>query len=101
VISIKPVRPDFVAEIGNVDLTHPISEALFREIEAAFEKYAVLIFHGNHCPKINKTRLQISSALSGGRQRHSGLPILIDLLVRNLQTYRTLMSVVPCSQKVM
>ena len=45
-ISIKPVRPDFVAEIGNVDLTHPISEALFREIEAAFEKYAVLIFHG-------------------------------------------------------
>ena len=44
-ISIKPVRPDFVADIGNVDLTQPISETLFREIEAAFEKYAVLVFH--------------------------------------------------------
>ena len=45
-ISVKPVRADFVAEIGNIDLTKPISDKLFSEIEAAFEKYAVLIFHG-------------------------------------------------------
>ncbi len=45
-ISVKPVKHDFVAEIGNVDLTRAISEEVFSEIEAAFERYAVLIFHG-------------------------------------------------------
>jgi len=46
VISVKPVKHDFVAEIGNVDLTQAISEEVFSEIETAFEHYAVLIFHG-------------------------------------------------------
>jgi len=46
VISIAPVRPDFVAVISNVDLTRPISDKTFSEIAKAFEKYAVLIFHG-------------------------------------------------------
>jgi len=45
VITVAPVKPDFVAKIGNVDLTQPISEKTFGEIEAAFERYAVLIFH--------------------------------------------------------
>lgn len=44
-ISVKSVKPDFVAEIGNIDLTETISDAHFSEIEAAFERYAVLIFH--------------------------------------------------------
>lgn len=45
-ISVVPVKPDFVAEIGNVDLTQPLSDRTFSEIDAAFEKYAVLVFHG-------------------------------------------------------
>ena len=43
-IAIKPVTPEFVAEIGNVDLSR-LSDAIFAEIEAAFNRYAVLVFH--------------------------------------------------------
>src|SRR4051812_41382292 len=43
-ISIKPVTPAFVAEIDGVDLGR-LSDAVFNEIEAAFNRYAVLIFH--------------------------------------------------------
>src|SRR5258706_1187881 len=43
-ISIKPLTPTFVAEIGNVDLGR-LTDAVFAEIEAAFNRYAVLVFH--------------------------------------------------------
>ena len=43
-ISIKPITPTFVAEIGNVDLGR-LTDAVFAEIEAAFNRYAVLVFH--------------------------------------------------------
>jgi alpha-ketoglutarate-dependent 2,4-dichlorophenoxyacetate dioxygenase len=46
VISSSPVRPDFVAVIENVDLRQPLSDETFAQIYAAFERYAVLIFHG-------------------------------------------------------
>ena len=44
VISVEPVQPSFVAEVRGVDLTRPVSLEDFREIEAAFDRYAVLIF---------------------------------------------------------
>jgi alpha-ketoglutarate-dependent 2,4-dichlorophenoxyacetate dioxygenase len=43
-ILICPVTPDFVAEIGDVDLAAPLTEADLEAIKAAFWKYAVLIF---------------------------------------------------------
>ena len=43
-IAIYPVTPDFAAEIGDVDLTKPLPDATFAEIQAAFWKYAVLVF---------------------------------------------------------
>jgi len=43
-IAIKPVTPEFVAEIGNADLSR-LTDAVFTEIEAAFSRYAVLVFH--------------------------------------------------------
>ena len=43
-ISINPITPTFVAEIGNVDLGR-LTNAVFAEIEAAFNRYAVLVFH--------------------------------------------------------
>jgi alpha-ketoglutarate-dependent 2,4-dichlorophenoxyacetate dioxygenase len=46
-ITICPVTPDFVAEIGDVDLS-ALSPADVAEIKAAFWKYAVLIFPGQH-----------------------------------------------------
>jgi alpha-ketoglutarate-dependent 2,4-dichlorophenoxyacetate dioxygenase len=45
-IAIYPVTPDFAAEIGDVDLAKPLSDAVFAEIQAAFWKYAVLVFPG-------------------------------------------------------
>ncbi|MFZ9149676.1 MAG: TauD/TfdA dioxygenase family protein [Burkholderiales bacterium] len=43
-ITIIPVTPDFVAEIGDVDLSKPLSGENFEAIKQAFWKYAVLIF---------------------------------------------------------
>ncbi|MGH8617259.1 MAG: TauD/TfdA dioxygenase family protein [Burkholderiales bacterium] len=43
-ISIHPVTPEFVAEIGDVDLSR-LTDAAFAEIEAAFNRYSVLVFH--------------------------------------------------------
>jgi alpha-ketoglutarate-dependent 2,4-dichlorophenoxyacetate dioxygenase len=42
-ITICPVTPDFVAEVGDVDLS-ALAEADVAEIKSAFWKYAVLIF---------------------------------------------------------
>jgi alpha-ketoglutarate-dependent 2,4-dichlorophenoxyacetate dioxygenase len=43
-ISIKPLHPLFVAEIGAVDVTQ-LDAAAFAEIRAAFEEYSLLVFH--------------------------------------------------------
>ncbi len=45
-IEIHPVRPDFVAEIGNVDLSKPLTPGDRTAIADAIDKYAVVIFHG-------------------------------------------------------
>jgi alpha-ketoglutarate-dependent 2,4-dichlorophenoxyacetate dioxygenase len=45
-ITIYPVAPGFAAEIGDTDLTAPLSDSDFAEIKAAFWKYAVLVFPG-------------------------------------------------------
>ncbi|MGQ0525071.1 MAG: TauD/TfdA dioxygenase family protein [Betaproteobacteria bacterium] len=43
-IAIYPVTPDFAAEIGDVNLSQPLTDETFSEIQAAFWKYAVLVF---------------------------------------------------------
>ena len=43
-ISIHAVTPDFVAEIGDVDLSQPPADADIAAIKQAFWKYAVLVF---------------------------------------------------------
>ena len=43
-IRAEPVHPCLGAEIGGVDLTRPVSAEDFAEIEAALNRYAVLIF---------------------------------------------------------
>ncbi len=43
-ITVMPVTPDFVAEIGDVDLSLPLSGADLEAIRQAFWKYAVLVF---------------------------------------------------------
>jgi alpha-ketoglutarate-dependent 2,4-dichlorophenoxyacetate dioxygenase len=45
---VYPVTDDFAAEIGDVDLSMPLSSADLAGIEAAFNKYAVLVFADQH-----------------------------------------------------
>ena len=47
-ITVYPFTPDFVAEIGDVDLSRPLSDADFSEIRKAFLQYAVLVFPGQN-----------------------------------------------------
>jgi alpha-ketoglutarate-dependent 2,4-dichlorophenoxyacetate dioxygenase len=47
-VSATPLHGDFVAEIGGVDLRERLSDADFAKVEAAFEHYGVIVFHGQH-----------------------------------------------------
>jgi alpha-ketoglutarate-dependent 2,4-dichlorophenoxyacetate dioxygenase len=47
-ITIEPVTPAFAAEIGDVDLSAPLSPSDAKDVKDAFSKYAVLIFPDQH-----------------------------------------------------
>lgn len=44
-ITVKPVTPDFVAEISGLDLAQPLKPADRDAIEAAIDRYAIVVFH--------------------------------------------------------
>jgi len=41
-----PLHPSFVAEVETFDMTQPLTRTVAAEIEAAMDRYAVLVFHG-------------------------------------------------------
>jgi len=43
-LTVNPVTPDFVAEIGDLDLSRPLAEDDIAAVKSAFWRYAVLIF---------------------------------------------------------
>jgi alpha-ketoglutarate-dependent 2,4-dichlorophenoxyacetate dioxygenase len=43
-ITVQPTTPDFVAEVGDVDLGKPLAPDDLAAIRAAFTRYAVLVF---------------------------------------------------------
>jgi alpha-ketoglutarate-dependent 2,4-dichlorophenoxyacetate dioxygenase len=43
-ISVTPLHPVFGADVRGIDLTSPVPAAVFGEIEAAFDRYSVLVF---------------------------------------------------------
>jgi alpha-ketoglutarate-dependent 2,4-dichlorophenoxyacetate dioxygenase len=45
---LNPLQPSFVAEADGVDLKTPLDDATVAEIDAAMDKYAVLVFRGQH-----------------------------------------------------
>ena len=45
-LSVKPLHPLFAAEVSGVDLREAASDQVFRAIEEALDRYAVLIFRG-------------------------------------------------------
>jgi alpha-ketoglutarate-dependent 2,4-dichlorophenoxyacetate dioxygenase len=61
-ITVKPLHPLFVAEIGNVDISRPVDRQTAREIELALDQYAVVVFRDQH---ITGKQQQDFSALFG------------------------------------
>jgi alpha-ketoglutarate-dependent 2,4-dichlorophenoxyacetate dioxygenase len=47
-MTVYPVTESFAAEIGDVDLSQPLSQESRAEIEAAFDRYSVLVFPDQH-----------------------------------------------------
>jgi len=47
-LTIYPVTDNFAAEIGDVDLSAPLSAETLAEIHATFDRYAVLVFPDQH-----------------------------------------------------
>lgn len=45
-LRLRPLHPLFAAEVEAFDMAAPLTEALAAEIEAAMNRYAVLVFHG-------------------------------------------------------
>jgi alpha-ketoglutarate-dependent 2,4-dichlorophenoxyacetate dioxygenase len=45
-IAIRQLQKHFVGEVSGLDLRQPLTPDQAREIEAAMDKYAVLVFHG-------------------------------------------------------
>ena len=43
-VQITPVQGDFVAVVDDVDLSHPLNDADFADVEMAFETYGVIVF---------------------------------------------------------
>src|SRR5260370_21593639 len=44
-ITVTPSRPEFMAEISGIDLARPLKPADRDAIEAAINRYAVVVFH--------------------------------------------------------
>ena len=45
-ITVEPIQPQFFAEISGIDLAQPLAATDRDAIEAAIDRYAVVVFHG-------------------------------------------------------
>ena len=45
-IELSPLHPTLGAEVRGIDITRPVIPEIFAEIDAAFSRYAVLVFPG-------------------------------------------------------
>lgn len=47
-VTIQAVTNNFAAEVGDVDVSRPLSAGNLAQIQAAFDRYAVLVFPDQH-----------------------------------------------------
>ena len=75
-ITVKPVTPDFVAEISGLDLAQPLKPADRDAIEAAINRYAIVVFHDQKLSddqQIDFARHFGPIHSSAQRARHTGI----------------------------
>jgi len=68
-IAVNPLQADFVAIVDGVDLTLPMSQAHLLEVQAALDKFGVLIFRG---PNLSEEQ-QLRFARNFGALETSGI----------------------------
>jgi taurine dioxygenase len=68
-ISVTPASPHIGAEIGDIDLTKPLSAAQVEQLKAAFAQFSVLFFRDQHISFDDQIRL---ASLFGPLGRHVG-----------------------------
>ncbi len=56
-ISVTPASPHIGAEIGNIDLTRPLSDTQLEQLRAAFTQYQVIFFRDQHISFDDQVRL--------------------------------------------
>src|ERR1700739_4307222 len=47
-VDVTPLNPDFVGEVTGIDLTRKLAAQQVAAIEAAMDRFAVLVFHDQH-----------------------------------------------------
>jgi alpha-ketoglutarate-dependent 2,4-dichlorophenoxyacetate dioxygenase len=75
-ITVKPVTPDFVAELSGIDLAQPLKPADRDAIEAAINRYAIVVFHDQKLTddqQIDFSRHFGPIHSSAQRARHTGI----------------------------
>ena len=68
-ISVTPASPHIGAEIGNIDLTQPLSAAQTEQLRAAFMQYQVIFFRDQHISFEDQIRL---AGYFGALGQHAG-----------------------------
>jgi alpha-ketoglutarate-dependent 2,4-dichlorophenoxyacetate dioxygenase len=79
---IDPVTPDFVARMTGIDLRQPLGSDQVRQIEAAMDRYAVLVFPDQRLDDAQQL------AFGGNFGEIEDTPTLVDQERRRLQTAR-------------
>ena len=77
-VSVTPLHPLFVAEIGGIDLTVPVSREDFRAIWDAFNEHQILVFRNQPFDDAHRSRSAGTSARSRRWKRTprtSGSPV--------------------------
>ena len=72
-IQVKPVSPAIGSEVSGVDLSQPLSDAEFRQIEQAWHDGLILLFHGQHLEEEEQVRFaERFGTLAGVLNKHTG-----------------------------
>ncbi|MFZ1990567.1 MAG: TauD/TfdA family dioxygenase [Alphaproteobacteria bacterium] len=77
-LTIKPILPNFGAEISGVDISRALDEATQREVVAAQDKYGVTVYRDTHLNDETHVafsrifgHLELAPAIAGRKTRHS------------------------------
>ncbi len=47
-MNIDPIHPEFGARVSEVDLSQPLDESTFAQIDEAINRYSILLFEDQH-----------------------------------------------------